>query len=295
MKTEAGSSNPSDGAQEARQAVSASRSARRSSRRMVAELASQTALAGAPASGSPSPSTRAEATEPSILVVEDDPAIATALHAGLGGRGYVVTLTSCGEDGLRAIADERPAVIVLDLGLPDIDGVEMCRRVRTWTETPIIVVTADGAEDRKIEALDAGADDYITKPFSMRELEARLRVALRHHARQQADLPVVQIGDLIIDLVNHAVTVGGRRVDLTPTEFDMLAVLARHPGRVLTHATILREVWGPEGRGHVEYLRVYARAIRAKLGDNARASRLVTEPGIGYRLIDPTSFTPPLR
>jgi two-component system KDP operon response regulator KdpE len=225
-----------------------------------------------------------------LLVVEDDPAMVNVLAAGLGARGYGVRTATTGDAALRALAEEAPAAIVVDLGLPDVDGIELCRRIRERSAVPIIVVTADGAEDRKVQALDTGADDYVTKPFSMKELLARIRVALRHSAVRQAagSDDVWTVGDIVVDTGHHSVTVAGRAVDLTPTEFDLLALLARHPGRVLTHQRLLSEVWGPAGEGHVEYLRVYARALRKKLVERPDHPRLVTEPGVGYRLVDLT-------
>jgi len=225
-----------------------------------------------------------------VLVVEDDQAMATVLVAGLEARGYRVRAAATGGDAVRLVAEEAPTVVVLDLGLPDVDGVDVCRQIRSRSAVPIIVLTADGAEDRKVAALDLGADDYVTKPFSMRELQARVRVALRHAAaRRAADGSVLTVGDVVVDVAHHWATVGGRRVDFTPKEFGFLAALARHPGRVLTHRAILAEVWGPDGGGHVEYLRVYARAIRRKLGEDPDHPRVVTEPGVGYRLVDRTA------
>jgi len=213
----------------------------------------------------------------------------TVLGAGLVARGHLVETVSSGRAALAAVAERAPAVVLLDLGLPDLDGVEVCRRIRAWSDVPILVLTADGAEDRKVAALECGADDYITKPFSMRELEARIGVALRHHrppaGGKEARLLVV--GDVVVDVAHRWATVDGRRVDLTPKEFEFLAVLARHAGRVLTHGTLLAEIWGPEGKDHVEYLRVYARALRRKLADDPAHPRVVTEPGVGYRLVDP--------
>ena len=222
-----------------------------------------------------------------ILVVEDEAAMARVMSASLQARGYQVSVARTGQEGLDRSASEDPAVVILDLGLPDIDGVEVCRRLRQWTRAPIIVVTADGSEDRKIMALDEGADDYVTKPFSMPELLARLRVAVRH---RQAFGPLVddsrlEVGDLVIDTGEHQVTVGGRRVELTPKEFDFLALLARHQGKVLTHRTILGQVWGPDATNRTEYLRTYANQLRRKLQDDPGSPRLITEPGVGYRLI----------
>jgi two-component system KDP operon response regulator KdpE len=221
-----------------------------------------------------------------LLVVEDEPAMATVITEAFVARGYRVQTVSSGAAAIASAADRPPAVVVLDLGLPDMDGLDVCRRIRAWSEVPIIVLTADGAEDRKIAALDIGADDYVTKPFSMRELLARVRVALRHQTGRGPDESVLTVGDLVLDVAHHLVTVAGAPVDLTPRQFDMLAVLARYPGRVLTHRLILAEVWGPEGAGHVEYLRVYARSLRQKLAEDPERPRLITEPGVGYRLVD---------
>ena len=230
-----------------------------------------------------------------VLVVDDEPAILRAIQASFTARGYDVVTATTGEGGVSAIALEPPDVVVLDLGLPDIDGLEVCRRVREWTEVPIIVLSADGSDNRKVRALDEGADDYVTKPFSMPELLARVRVALRHHEHRPAgpDESVLTVGDLEIDLAHHTVTIGDpavgtpRRVDLTPKEFSFLSLLARWPGRVLTHQTILQEVWGPEYGTETQYLRVYASNIRKKLQDDPAKPRLVAEPGVGYRLVDP--------
>jgi len=222
-----------------------------------------------------------------VLVIEDERSMARILSASLQARGYQVSIARTGQDGLDRIAADDPAVIILDLGLPDIDGIEVCRHVRQWSNAPIIVVTADGAEDRKILALDEGADDYITKPFSMPELLARLRVAMRHrHASGPlVDDAVLEVGDLRIDNADHQVTVDGVVVDLTPKEFDFLALLARYQGKVLTHRNILQHVWGPDAVGRTEYLRTYANQLRRKLHEDPGSPRLVTEPGVGYRLI----------
>jgi len=226
---------------------------------------------------------------PSILVVDDEPAIIRALTAALGARGYGVVSAATGREALDRVTHATPSAIVLDLGLPDIDGIEVCRQVRRWSDVPIIVLTAEGSEDRKVAALDQGADDYVTKPFSMPELLARLRVALRHRrpSGPRLDESVHRVGDLRIDIGLRSVTVGGRPVDLTPKEFGFLVVLARHPGRVLTHRMILQEVWGPEFGTETQYLRVYASQLRKKLSDDPAAPRLITEPGVGYRLVDP--------
>jgi two-component system KDP operon response regulator KdpE len=223
-----------------------------------------------------------------VLVVDDEPAIQRILNAGLKARGYRVIVAATGQEALDRTVMAGPDVIVLDLGLPDIDGVEVCRRIREWSEVPIVVLSAEGSDHRKVLALDEGADDYVTKPFSMPELLARVRVALRHRRRDQDedDEPVLRVGDLLVDLAHHAVPVDGREVELTPKEFGFLALLARHPGRVLTHRTILQEVWGPEYGTESQYLRVYASQIRKKIADDPASPRLVTAPGVGYRLVD---------
>jgi two-component system KDP operon response regulator KdpE len=224
-----------------------------------------------------------------VLVVDDEPAITRVLAAALAARGYRVVSAANGAQAIDAVANVSPAAVILDLGLPDLDGVDVCRRIRAWSDVPIIVLTADDTEHRKVEVLDDGADDYVTKPFSTPELLARLRVALRHHRRADASgLEVeTEIGDLRVDRAHHRVTVAGRPVTLTPKEFAFLALLASHPGRVYTHRMILEKVWGPEYKTETHYLRVYASQIRKKLGDDPARPRLITEPGVGYRLIDP--------
>jgi two-component system KDP operon response regulator KdpE len=232
-----------------------------------------------------------------VLVVDDEAAIVRALKAALTARGYHVLTAATGQLALDTTALQSPDVVVLDLGLPDIDGVEVCRRIREWSEVPIVVLSAEGSDERKVLALDVGADDYVTKPFSMPELLARVRVAIRHHAARLPDggppPAVLVVGDLVVDIAHHQVTVRGRTVDLTPKEFDFLTVLARHPGRVLTHRTILQEVWGPEYGTETQYLRVYASQLRRKLRDDPARPRLVTEPGVGYRLVDPAEESLP--
>ena len=223
-----------------------------------------------------------------VLVVDDEPAIRRTVAAGLAARDYEVRQAENGERAIAAVAEDPPDLVILDLGLPDIDGVDVCRRIRAWSQVPIVVLSAEASDYRKVLALDEGADDYVTKPFSMPELLARIRVALRHRevAGGPEEASELRVGDLVVDLARHRVTVDGREVDLTPKEFDFLALLARWPGRVLTHRAILQEVWGPEYGRETHYLRVYASQIRKKLGDAAGWSRLVTEPGVGYRLND---------
>jgi len=222
-----------------------------------------------------------------VLVIDDESAIRRTLTAGLEARGYEVRTAVTGEEGLSVLATHPPDLVILDLGLPDVDGVEVCRRLRRWSDIPIIVLSAEGSDQWKVRALDEGADDYVTKPFSMPELLARVRVALRHHsARAIDDDPVLVVGDLTVDRARRRVAVGDREVDLTPKEFAFLEFLARWPGRVLTHRAILQEVWGPTYSEETHYLRVYASQIRKKLGDSPERRRLVAEPGVGYRLYD---------
>ena len=223
-----------------------------------------------------------------VLVVDDEPAIRRTVAAGLKARDYEVREAENGERAIEAVAAEPPDLVILDLGLPDIDGVDVCRRIRAWSQVPIVVLSAEASDYRKVMALDEGADDYVTKPFSMPELLARVRVALRHRPIDgpTEEVSELRVGDLVVDLARHRVTIADREVELTPKEFDFLALLARWPGRVLTHRTILQEVWGPEYGHETHYLRVYASQIRKKLGDTPERPRLVTEPGVGYRLSD---------
>lgn len=221
-----------------------------------------------------------------LLLIEDEAPMAKVLIASLSARGYRVVRAATGEEGLILCAMELPRIVVLDLGLPDIDGLEVCRRIREWSEVPIVVLTADGSEGRKVHALDGGADDYVTKPFSMPELMARIRTALRHgDKRPEPQDAVLSVGTLSIDRSRHEVSLSGRRIDLTPKEFQFLALLAEHPGRVLTHRSILEKIWGPSGTRHTEYVRVFAAQLRKKLDDDPKAPRLVTEPGVGYRIV----------
>ncbi|MCM2258688.1 MAG: response regulator [Vicinamibacteria bacterium] len=229
-----------------------------------------------------------EAVAPLVLVVEDEPQVLRFLRASLGAHGYRLVEATCGEEALREAATRAPDVVLLDLGLPDLDGVEVARRLREWSAVPIVVLSARGQERDKIEALDAGADDYLTKPFGVGELLARLRVALRHAARGTAgDEPCVEVGELRIDLAARRVFVGGEEARLTRTEYNLLALLARHVGKVLTHRQLLKEVWGPGAVAQSHYLRVYMGQLRHKLErDPARPRYLLTETGVGYRLAD---------
>ncbi len=225
-----------------------------------------------------------------VLVVDDEPAILRVVRANLVARDYDVVTATTGQDAIARIATEAPDVVVLDLGLPDIDGLDVCARAREWTTVPIIVLSADSDDMRKVRALDVGADDYVTKPFSMPELLARIRVALRHHDQRPEgpDQSVLKVGDLVVDVGRHEVHLGDREIELTPKEFALLALLARWPGRVLTHRAILQEVWGPEYGSETQYVRVYASNLRKKLHDDPDRPRLVAEPGVGYRLVDPS-------
>jgi two-component system, OmpR family, KDP operon response regulator KdpE len=226
---------------------------------------------------------------PLVLIVDDDPDLLNVCRVGLDALGYAVRTVETGSDALPETAISQPDVIVLDLGLPDLDGVDVCKRIRSWSDVPVIVLSADSTEDRKVEALEAGADDYITKPFGMRELNARLRVALRHHAAAAEPSPPatqLDIGPLRLDLVHYQATVDGRDLELTPREFDFLAYLARHVGKVCTRRMILENVWGAGYRDEVNYLKVYAYRIRRKLGDE-HGELLQSDPSVGYRLAPP--------
>jgi len=221
-----------------------------------------------------------------ILAVADAPQILRALRTNLRGAGYEVFTAATAEEALAEAAARQPDAIILDLVLPDGNGTDVCRELRSWTAAPVIVLSAVGEEKEKVEALDAGADDYVTKPFGFDELLARLRAALRR-AEPGGD-PVVEIGELRVDLEKRAVTVAGRRIQLTPHEFDLLALLARNPGKLLTHTAILREVWGPAYGRESHYLHVYVSQLRRKIEpDPTRPRYLLTEPGAGYRLASP--------
>ena len=223
-----------------------------------------------------------------ILVIDDDRSLLRALQVGLVARGHQVVLAASGEEGLSRAALSQPDLVVLDLGLPDLDGLDVCRRIRQWSDVPIIVLSAQGLDARKVAALDGGADDYVTKPFSMLELEARIRRHLQRHeavaAPGAADGSVIEVGDLALDLVHHQASVAGDPVALTAREFDLLAYLARHAGKTCTHQMILGHVWGAEYGSESDYLRVYVYRLRRKLGD-AEGRRLRTSPGIGYTLV----------
>jgi two-component system KDP operon response regulator KdpE len=220
-----------------------------------------------------------------ILVVDDEPQILRALRASLRGAGYEVDTAETAEGALTALAVNPPDAVILDLVLPDGRGTDVCRELRTWSRVPVIVLSVVGDEDEKVAALDAGADDYVTKPFGIDELLARLRAALRRG--EGAGESVVEVGELRVDLEKRAVSVAGRPVQLTPHEFGLLRVLARNRGKLLTHAMLLREVWGRGYDGESHYLHVYVSQLRRKLEpDPARPRYILTEPGAGYRLHD---------
>jgi two-component system KDP operon response regulator KdpE len=222
-----------------------------------------------------------------ILVVEDEAQVVRFLRASLASHGFKVLEAATGRAGLIEASARVPDLVLLDLGLPDMDGVEVARKLREWSAVPIIVLSARGQERDKIEALDAGADDYLTKPFGIGELLARIRVALRHSAGGAAGEPVVSVGDLRVDLAAHTVERAGNEVRLTPIEFRLLAVLAKNAGKVVTQRQLLKEVWGPSAVGQAHYLRVYMAQLRHKLeAEPARPRLFVTEPGVGYRLRD---------
>ncbi len=219
-----------------------------------------------------------------VLVVDDDRAIRRLLQTSLGAHGYEVIEASTGHEALEAVIAHRPDLIILDLGLPDLDGVDVTRQLREWSQIPIIVLSVREHEHDKITALDAGADDYLTKPFGAGELLARLRVALRHTAQPNEEAVFV-LGGLSVDLARRAVTVRGAEVQLTPNEYALLRVFIQHAGKVLTHHQLLREVWGPGYEHEKHLLRVNISNLRGKLEDEpARPQIILTEPGVGYRL-----------
>jgi len=227
------------------------------------------------------------APEPTVAVIEDEPQIRRFLRTALGAHGYRIVEAETGRQGLVEAARQKPDVLILDLGLPDMDGVAVIQRLREWSSLPIIVLTARGLERDKILALDAGADDYLTKPFGMGELLARLRVALRHAAKSPQDTgdAVFTAGDLKMDLLHRRVFVGEQEVHLTPIEYRLLSVLVQHAGKVLTHRQLLKEVWGPSHIEETHYLRIYMAQLRHKLeADPTRPRFLLTEAGVGYRL-----------
>jgi len=224
-----------------------------------------------------------------VLVIEDEPQMRRFLRAALESHAYRLIEAVTAREGLAQAAGRHPDVILLDLGLPDGDGVDLTRQLREWSRTPVIVISARGREQDKIAALDAGADDYLTKPFAVGELLARLRVALRHASTAGSDTgePFFRVGDLVVDRSRREVSVGGEQIHLTPTEYRLLAILVQYAGRVVMQRQLLREVWGVHAIAHTHYLRVYMAQLRHKLEpDPARPRWLITEPGVGYRLRD---------
>jgi two-component system KDP operon response regulator KdpE len=213
--------------------------------------------------------------------VDDDATLRSALGIGLRAAGHDVLVAADGRTALQAVREDRPDLVVLDLGLPDLSGIEVLRSLRTWSTTPVVVLSARAESTEKVEALDLGADDYVTKPFGMEELLARIRAAAR---RAGSDVPVLEAGDLVVDLPARRVTKNGEVVRLTPTEWGLLEVLVRTPGRLVSQRDLLHEVWGPAYGTETHYLRVYVGALRKKLEDDPSAPRhLITEPGMGYR------------
>jgi two-component system KDP operon response regulator KdpE len=223
-----------------------------------------------------------------VLVVEDEAPMRRFLSAALHSHGFRVVEAHTLATAQRLATEQHPDAILLDLGLPDGDGLSFVRDLRTWSAAPVIVLSARDREDDKVTALDAGADDYLTKPFGTSELLARIRVALRHaRAQRVPDDPVLAVGPIRIDQARHEVTVGEEAVHLTPTEYRLLVLLARHAGKVLTHRQLLQDVWGPRSTHQTHYLRVHMAALRRKVEtDPARPKWITTEPGVGYRLID---------
>jgi two-component system KDP operon response regulator KdpE len=235
----------------------------------------------APSEGAP------EALGLAVVLIEDEPQIRRFLRASLASQGYRLFEAATGQEGLVEAATRQPDLIILDLGLPDMDGFEVIRQLREWTAIPIIILSARGQERDKIAALDAGADDYVSKPFGVGELLARMRVAGRHAARNPGDPSetTFSLGELHVDLVHRQVTVAGNAVHLTPIEYRLLTTLIRHAGKILTHQHLLKEVWGPNQSEQSQYLRVYIAQLRRKLEvDPARPRYVLTEPGVGYRL-----------
>jgi two-component system KDP operon response regulator KdpE len=220
-----------------------------------------------------------------ILIVDDEPQICKLLRVSLGAHGYNLEEAENGQEGISRAAVFKPDLIILDLGLPDMDGKEVIVRVREWSQSPIIVLSARDQEREKVQALDAGADDYITKPFGVGELMARIRVSLRRAAHAE-DEPIVTCGDLAVDFALRRVTVAGREVKLTPTEYELMRVLIQHAGKVLTHRQLLKTVWGTSYNEDTHYIRVYIGQLRRKIEENPTQPKyIITESGVGYRLM----------
>jgi two-component system KDP operon response regulator KdpE len=222
-----------------------------------------------------------------ILVVDDEPAILSFLRPALEANGFEVAAAMTAGEATKRIAGERPEIVVLDLGLPDGDGKDVIRQVRQWSDVPIVVLSAREREAEKIEALDLGADDFVNKPFGVGELMARLRAALRHRAQRQGETPVLRVAEVEIDTVRHRVTRAGRDIKLTPREFELLAFLVRHAGKVMTHRQLLTAVWGPAHAQDTQYLRVYVGQLRQKIEEDPDDPKIIqTELGIGYRIAE---------
>jgi two-component system KDP operon response regulator KdpE len=219
-----------------------------------------------------------------VLIIDDEPPIRRFLRASLTAEGYGVVEADSGEAGLRLAARQPPDLVILDLGLPDLDGHDVLLRLREWLTVPVIILSARDQESQKVQALDDGADDYLTKPFGVGELLARLRTALRHSRPAGAESSLLSIGDLRVDLSARQVLAAEERLALTPIEYKLLVTLMRHSGKVLTHRFLLREVWGPHASQETHYLRVFVAGLRRKLGDDPSRSRYIaTEQGVGYR------------
>lgn len=226
---------------------------------------------------------------PSVLVVDDEPQIQRLLTITLEANGYRVTTAGAGQQAIASAAQHRYDAIILDLGLPDVNGIEVLKRLREWTQLPIIILTVQDAEAEKIEALDLGADDYVTKPFNTGELLARLRASLRRANKTPTDEPIFCFGEVTVDLSARYVNRNGQHVKLTATEYALLRLFIQHAGKVLTHHQILREVWGPDHQEKMAYLRVYMARLREKLETNPSVPAcFLTEPGVGYRLSSST-------
>lgn len=223
-----------------------------------------------------------------VLVIDDEPQIRKLLDIALRAQGHGVELADSGQAGLDALAVKGADMVVLDMGLPDRDGLDVLRELRQWSQVPVIVLTVRSGEAEKVAALDAGANDYVTKPFGVQELMARIRVLLRSQAAQGGAAPVFDDGHLRIDLSRREVSVGGEAVALSRKEYALLALLVRHAGRVVTQPQLLRELWGPTHQDDTHYLRILVGKLRQKLGDDAAAPRwIATEPGVGLRFVDP--------
>jgi two-component system KDP operon response regulator KdpE len=224
----------------------------------------------------------------SVLVIDDEPQMQRLLTITLEAQGYRVATAATGKEGLEATAQRRRDLIILDLGLPDLSGMSVLKQVREWTQTPVIILTVQDGETEKIDALDSGADDYVTKPFNGGELLARVRAALRRGDKGKVEEPILHFGDVMINLAGRRVTRGGELVKLTATEYALLKLFVQHAGKVLTHRYLLREVWGAERENETQYLRVYVQRLREKLeADPDSPTLFQTEPGVGYRFVEP--------